>query len=35
VVTEIREAGDEPFPQLVETTGEAPPQYPPLDEDEG
>jgi hypothetical protein len=34
VVTEIREAGDEPFPQLIETTGEAPPQYPPLDEDE-
>jgi Plasmid pRiA4b ORF-3-like protein len=34
IVTEIREAGDEPFPQILESTGEAPPQYPQLEEDE-
>lgn len=34
VVTEIRDAGEEPFPQILESTGEAPPQYPPLEEEE-
>jgi Plasmid pRiA4b ORF-3-like protein len=32
-VTEIRDAGEESFPQILESVGEAPPQYPP-DEDE-
>jgi hypothetical protein len=33
-VAEIREAGEETYPQVLEAVGEAPPQYEPLDEDE-
>lgn len=33
-VNEIRDADDEAYPQVLERVGAAPPQYPPLDEDE-
>lgn len=33
-VLELREAGDEPYPRVLEAVGEAPPQYPPVDEDD-
>jgi len=33
-VTEVREAGDDSYPQILESVGEAPPQYEPLPEDE-
>jgi hypothetical protein len=33
-VTVIREAGEEPYPQVLERRGEAPPQYELLEEDE-
>jgi hypothetical protein len=32
VVAEVREAGDGPYPEVVERAGEAPPQYPLDDE---
>jgi hypothetical protein len=34
VITEVGVAGEEPYPQVRESAGEAPPQYPPLEEDE-
>jgi hypothetical protein len=34
VVTEIRPAGEEPYPQILQSEGEAPPQYPPFDDEE-
>jgi Plasmid pRiA4b ORF-3-like protein len=34
VVTEIRPAGEEPYPQILQSEGEAPPQYEQLDEGE-
>jgi len=33
-VAEIRDAGPESYPQVVEREGEAPPQYEPFDEDQ-
>ncbi len=33
-VTEVREAGDDSYPQILESVGEAPPQYEPLAEDD-
>jgi hypothetical protein len=33
-VSEIRDAGEEPFPQILRSEGDAPPQYPPDNEDD-
>jgi hypothetical protein len=34
VVTEIRPAGEEPYPQILQSEGEAPPQYAPYEDEE-